>query len=51
MYLLCVRLCKLFGFPLVKEIRMVTDKQVRILMKLINKEKTLVAAAAKTDWR
>ena len=42
-----MRLCRLFGFPLAKEIRMVTDKQVRILMKKINQEKTLLTAAAK----
>jgi len=47
MYRLCMRLCRLFGFPLAKEIGMVTDKQVRILMKLINQEKTLLTAAAK----
>lgn len=42
-----MRLCKLFGFSFVKEIWMVTDKQVRKLMKLINQEKTLETAAAK----
>jgi len=38
---------RLFGFPLFKEIRMVTNNQVRILMKLTNKEKTLKTASAK----
>jgi hypothetical protein len=34
-------------FPYVKEIRMVEDNQVRILMKLVNQEKLLKTAAAK----
>ncbi len=42
-----MKLCRLFGFPLAKEIRTVTEKQVRILMKMINQEKTLLTAAVK----
>ena len=41
-----------YAAGIAKEIRMITDKQVRILMKLINQEKTLLTAAARAGmWK